>query len=79
MSMVVCIDHGQSVLFLFLTKKIIFMDNSDGNPLVSLLRERLKQSIGNVQLINIVVNNYTMIFIAPVNNINCTGKEGRHG
>ena len=54
------------------------MDDSEGNPLVSLLRERLKQSLGNVQFINIVVNN-TMIFIAPVNNINCAGKEGRHG
>ena len=57
------------------------MDNSDGNPLVSLLRERLKQSIGNVQLINIVVNN-TMIFIAPVGNVNSnynTGKGKRYG
>ena len=58
------------------------MDNSDGNPLVSLLRERLKQSIGNVQLINIVVNNYTMIFIAPVGNVNSsynTEKGKRYG
>lgn len=57
------------------------MDNSDGNPLVSLLRERLKQSIGNVQLINIVVNN-TMIFIAPVGNVNSsynTEKGKRYG
>ena len=57
------------------------MDNSDGNPLVSLLRERLKQSIGNVQLINIVVNN-TMIFIAQVGNVNSsynTEKGKRYG
>ena len=57
------------------------MDNSDGNPLVSLLRERLKQSIGNVQLINIVVNN-TMIFIAPFGNVNSsynTEKGKRYG
>lgn len=57
------------------------MDNSDGNPLVSLLRERLKQSIGNVQLINIVVNN-TMIFIAPVGDVNSnynTEKGKRYG
>jgi hypothetical protein len=59
------------------------MDNSDGNPLVSLLRERLKQSIGNVQFINIVINNNnTMIFIAPVGNVNSnynTGKGKRYG
>ncbi len=54
------------------------MIDSEENHLMSLLRERLKQSIGSVQFINIVVNN-TMIFIAPVNNINCAGKEERHG
>ena len=57
------------------------MDNSDGNPLVSLLRERLKQSIGNVQFVYIV-ENYTMIFIAPVGNVNSsynTEKGKRYG
>lgn len=57
------------------------MDNSDGNPLVSLLRERLKQSIGNVQFVYIV-ENYTINFFAPVGNVNSnynTGKGKRYG
>ena len=57
------------------------MDNSEGNPLVSLLRERLKQSTGNVQFVYIV-ENYTMIFIAPVGNVNSsynTEKGKRYG
>jgi hypothetical protein len=57
------------------------MDNSDGNPLASLLRERLKQSIGNVQFVYIV-ENYTINFFAPVGDVKSnynTGKGKRYG
>ena len=51
------------------------MNTKEENSVLSLIRERLSKA--NL-VVNIVVNNY-IINNAPVNNVNCAGKEGCHG
>ena len=51
------------------------MNSKEEISILSLIRERLSKA--NV-VVNLVVTNY-IINNAPVNNVNCAGKEGRHG
>jgi hypothetical protein len=51
------------------------MNQKEENFVMSLIRERLSKA--NV-IVNLVVTNY-IINNAPVNNVNCAGKQGRHG
>ncbi len=50
------------------------MNQTEENDVLSLIRERLS----NANLIIVVVNNY-IINNAPVNNVNCAGKEDCYG
>ena len=51
------------------------MNQTEENDVLSLIRERLSNA--NL-IINVVVNNY-IINNAPVNNVNCGGKEDCYG
>lgn len=51
------------------------MNQTEENDVLSLIRERLSNA--NL-IINVVVNNY-IINNAPVNNVNCAGKEDCYG